>query len=62
MQSRVDVAGEQASDALLGQLEDASEERDRLDRKISHIQTEKEETVATAQKNIDRLRERLNLN
>jgi len=62
MQSQADVAGEQASDVLLGQLEDASEERDRLDRKISHIQTEKEETVATAQKKIDRLRERLNLN
>lgn len=62
MQARVDSAGELASDALLGQLEDASEERDRLARQIARIETEKEETVETAQKNIDRLRELLNLN
>ena len=46
---------------LLAQQGTVSEERDRLNRQISRIENEKEETIITAEKNISRLRELLNL-
>lgn len=46
---------------VASQLEDATGERDRLQRQIDRIDNEKTETVETAQKNIDRLKELLNL-
>lgn len=60
MQSRVDSVKEPSS-TLLKQSGDVTEERDRLQRQIDRIQAEKAETVDTAQKNIDRLRQLLNL-
>jgi chromosome segregation ATPase len=65
LQNRVESninAGNAPPDALLAQVEDASEERDRLARQVSRIESEKAETIETARKNIDRLRELLNLN
>lgn len=46
---------------LLAQIEDAVEERDRLSRQVNRINSEMEEATVTAQKNIDRLKELLNL-
>jgi hypothetical protein len=46
---------------ILSQFESASEERDRLDRQITRIENERADTISTAQKNIDRLMELLNL-
>ena len=46
---------------LLSQQESVSEERGRLVRQITRIENEKEETITTAEKNINRLRELLNL-
>lgn len=48
-------------ETLLSQLEDATEERDRLTRQVDRIQSEKAETLETAEKNLARLRELLNL-
>lgn len=55
-------AGNEPPETLKGQVEDASEERDRLARQVTRIESEKAETIETARKNIDRLRELLNLN
>ena len=49
-------------ETLLSQLENATEERDRLQRQVERVENEKAETVETAEKNINRLRELLNLN
>ncbi len=49
-------------ETLLSQLENATEERDRLQRQVERVENEKAETVETAEKNISRLRELLNLN
>ena len=46
---------------ILSQIESASEERDRLDRQITRIENERADTISTAQKNIDRLMELLNI-
>jgi len=64
IQERIDsneVAGREAPANQLAQLETATEERDRLNRQITRIEGEKEETLATAERNINRLRELLNL-
>ena len=64
LQTRVESnisAGNAPSDTLLDEVDDASEERDRLARQVARIETEMAETIATAQKNIDRLRVLLNL-
>ena len=54
-------AGNAVPSNLLAQLEDAVEERDRLSRQVDRINDEMEEATLTAQKNIDRLKELLNL-
>ena len=46
---------------LLSQQKSVTEERDRLNRQITRIENDKEETIVTAEKNINRLRELLNL-
>ena len=66
-QSRLDTLQGQVdnnptpSDTLLADLGDATEERDRLARQVERIESEKAETLETAEKNIARLRELLNL-
>lgn len=70
-QERVDILQKRADDnvALNGkvpptvssQLEDATAERDRLGRQIERFQTEKTQAFESAQKNIDRLKELLDL-
>lgn len=56
-----EAAGREAPANLLAQLETATEEKDRLIRQITRIEGEKEETITTADRNINRLRELLNL-
>ena len=46
---------------ILSQFESASEERDRLDRQITRIENERADSISTAQRNIDRLMELLNI-
>ena len=46
---------------MIAQFDSATEERDRLNRQITRIENERAETISTAQKNIDRLMELLNL-
>ena len=46
---------------ILSQFESSSEERDRLDRQITRIENERADTISTAQRNIDRLMELLNI-
>lgn len=60
IQNNIDADREPPSN-LLSQQETVSEERGRLVRQISRIENEKEETITTAEKNINRLRELLNL-
>jgi len=54
-------AGNEPPAIVLSQLEDATEERDRLARQVARIEEEKQETIETAEKNINRLKELLNL-
>jgi len=56
----------QSAERRVTQLEstvesDATEERDRLARQVARIEEEKQETIETAEKNINRLKELLNL-
>lgn len=60
IQNNIDADREPPAN-LLSQQETVSEERGRLVRQISRIENEKEETITTAEKNINRLRELLNL-
>ena len=54
-------AGREAPQNILGQFESANEEMERLGRQITRIENERAETISTAQKNIDRLMELLNI-
>jgi DNA anti-recombination protein RmuC len=55
------AAGREVPATIASQLEDSSEELARLNRQLVRIQNERAETLSTAQKNIDRLKELLNL-
>jgi chromosome segregation ATPase len=55
------AAGREVPATIASQLEDSSEELARLNRQLERIQNERAETLSTAQKNIDRLKELLNL-
>lgn len=64
VQLRIDnnkAADREPTEAMLAQLDDATEERDRLGRQITRLENERTETIETAQQNIDRLKELLNL-
>ena len=54
-------AGNQIPANLTTQIEDATNERDRLSTQLARIENEKQDALATAEKNINRLKELLNL-
>ncbi len=54
-------AGNQLPANLITQIEDATNERDRLALQLARIETEKEDAISTAEKNINRLKQLLNL-
>ncbi len=54
-------AGNQIPANLLAQIEDATDERDRLATQVVRIESEKESAIITAENNINRLKELLNL-
>ena len=55
------TAGREVPENIATQLETATEERDRLTRQVNRIETEKAEVLATAEKNIERLKVLLNI-
>ena len=64
LQARVDSAesaGNEVDESLQRQYDSALEERDRLARQVARIENEKVTTIETAEKNIARLKELLNL-
>lgn len=64
LQERADnniAAGREVPANVVSQLEDATEERDRLQRQIDRLENERQETLATADQNIERLKQLLNL-
>ncbi len=64
LEQRVDSnekAGNQLPANLITQIEDATNERDRLFIQLARIESEKEYAITTAEKNINRLKQLLNL-